>query len=459
MSSPITFSGFNSIDFSSILNSIMTAERAPLTVLESQRTSLNTQGTAYTTLASKLGSLRSALDSLTDASGFSPFAVASGDPEAVGVTTTGGGVAGLYEVVVSELARSQVMASTTTYASPDAAIATGGSISVTLAGGSAVQVPPIALTGSMTVKQFADAVNAQPDAPVSASVVQAAPGQYRLVLTGRDSGTANAFTVTSALTGGAGLAFTDTNSNGTYGDSAADLSVVASNAALTVNNVPITSTTNTVADAVPGVTLTLSKKDATKTIPVEVTKSSAAAEKDLEEFVKAYNELMTFLTQQNSEAVAGKSNIARDGMIRTLKSGIRLGLQADYPAAGENYSRLSVIGVEFEQTGTIKLNKAKLTEALNGSIPSVQTLIKDAFTALSAQVQEYTKAGGLIQNAKDRLKDQIVKIDSRLESMQLQLDLRRSALQQEFAAADLVMTQLKSQSSSLDALGGQYRLF
>ena len=29
MGSPITFSGFNSIDFTSILNAIMTAERAP----------------------------------------------------------------------------------------------------------------------------------------------------------------------------------------------------------------------------------------------------------------------------------------------------------------------------------------------------------------------------------------------------------------------------------------------
>ena len=36
MSSPITFSGFNSIDFNQILNAIMTAERAPMTALETQ---------------------------------------------------------------------------------------------------------------------------------------------------------------------------------------------------------------------------------------------------------------------------------------------------------------------------------------------------------------------------------------------------------------------------------------
>jgi flagellar hook-associated protein 2 len=442
MGSPITFSGFNSIDFNQILNAIMTAERAPMTALETQKTALNTQGTAFTTLAGKLGALESSLDTLTDADGFSALAVATSDEEAVGVSATSGGVAGMYEVVVSELARAQVMASTTTYTSPDQAIATGGSISVALFGNPPVQIPPTALTGSMSVRQFADAINSQANSPVHASVVQAAPGQYRLVLTGRGTGTDNAFTLTSSLTGGAGLTFTDTDTDGTYG-----------------NNIPITSATNDVEDAVPGVLLTLSKKDATKKVLVEVTESSAAAEKELEDFVKAYNDLMAFLGEQNDAAASGKSSIARDGMVRTLRAELRVAMQAEYPAAGANYSRLSTVGIEFEQTGTIKVNATRLGEALKASSSSVQTLFDAAFAEIKAQVEDYAKSGGLIQNAKNRLKDQIVKIDGRLESMQLQLDLRRSALQQEFIAADMLMTQLKGQGSSLEALGGQYRLF
>jgi flagellar capping protein FliD len=74
-------------------------------------------------------------------------------------------------------------------------------------------------------------------------------------------------------------------------------------------------------------------------------------------------------------------------------------------------------------------------------------------------VEDYTRRGGLVQGAKDRLKDQIVKIDSRLDTMEMQLELRREALQKEFIAADQIMTQLNSQGSSLQALGGQYRLF
>src|SRR5262245_28092451 len=230
MGSPITFSGFNNIDFGQILNAIMTAERAPLNALETQKTTLNQQGTAFSALASKLGALESAIDTLTDEKGFSIYAAASSSPENVGVSTTSGGVAGTYEVVVSELARAQVMASTTTYASPDDVVATGGSLGIALYGNPPVNIPPTALTGSMTVRQLADAINADSTSPVTAAVVQAAPGQYRLVLTGRSPGSANAFTITSTLSGGKGLAFTDTDLDGTYGNSAADSAVVATNA-------------------------------------------------------------------------------------------------------------------------------------------------------------------------------------------------------------------------------------
>ena len=465
MGSPITFSGFNNIDFGSILNAIMQAERAPLTALESQKTTLNQQGTAFTSLASKLGALQTSVSTLTSAKGFNPYAVTSGSPDRVGASSTGGSVAGLYEVVVTELAKSQVMASTTTYASQDEVVATGGSLSVALFGNPPVNIPPTGVAGTMTVRQLADAINADTTSPVNASVVQAAPGQYRLVLTGRSSGSANAFTVTSTLTGGTGVAFTDTDANGTYGDTAADNAVVATNAALTVNNVPISSTTNDIADAIPGVSLSLLKKDPATTVLVEVTESADEAKTQLEDFVKTYNDLMSFITDQSTAAAAGKSSIARDTLVKGLKSGLRDAMVAEYLGSGTDYTRLSTIGVEFDRTGTITLDANKLKAAVLDNAAAVKTLFVGTtgaggvFGALKAQVEDYTKAGGLVQSAKDRLKDQITKINGRLDSMELQLELRRQAMQREFIAADQMMTQLNKQGSSLQAIGGQYRLF
>jgi flagellar hook-associated protein 2 len=465
MGSPITFSGFNNIDFGSILNTIMNAERIPMTALETQKTTLNQQGTAFTTLASKLGALESAVDTLADADGFNVLAAASGSPENVGVSTTSGGVAGLYEVVVSELARAQVMASTTTYASPDEVIATGGSLSVALYGNPPVNIPPSAITGSMSVRQLADAINADANSPVNAAVVQAAPGQYRLVLTGRSTGGANAFTVSSTLTGGTGLVFTDTDNDGTYGDDVADSAVSARDAALTINNIPVTSTTNTLDSAIPGVVMTLSKKDPTKTVLIEVTESADEAKTQLDEFVKAYNELMSFLTEQNTAALSGKATISRDSLVRSLKMGLTGSMRAEYVDGAPTYTRLGTVGIEFNSDGTIKLDPTKLKAAVLDDPTAIRKLFVGAtgtggvFGALKAQVEDYTKAGGLVQDAKDRLKDQIVKIDAKLDTMEMQLELRRQTLQREFIAADQLMSQLNGQGSSLQALGGQYRLF
>jgi flagellar hook-associated protein 2 len=465
MGSPITFSGFNNIDFGSILNAIMAAERLPMTALESQKTALNQQGTAFTTLAGKLGALETSLDALTSSSGFNPYAVASGSPDRVGVTTTTSAVPGLYEVVVSALAKAQVMASTTTYATPDEVIATGGSLSVALFGNPPVQISPAGVAGSMTVRQLADAINADTNSPVTAAVVQAAPGQYRLVLTGRNSGSANAFTVTSTLAGGTGVAFTDTNGNGTYGDSAADSSVVASNATLTVNNIPITSASNAIADAVPGVSLSLLQADPATSVLVEVTESADEAQTQLDEFVKAYNDLMSFITEQSTAALSGKTSIARDSLVRQLKLGLTDDMRAEYLGSGTEYTRLSTVGIEFQSSGAIKLDASKLKAAVLTDAAAVRTLFVGTtgtggvFGALKAQVLSYTEAGGLVQDAKDRLKDQITKIDGKLDTMELQLELRRQALQREFIAADQLMTQLKGQGNSLQALGGQYRLF
>ena len=64
MSSPITFSGFNNIDFSQVLNALMAQERQPVTQLTTQQTALNNQKAFFATFASKLAGLESAVDAL-----------------------------------------------------------------------------------------------------------------------------------------------------------------------------------------------------------------------------------------------------------------------------------------------------------------------------------------------------------------------------------------------------------
>jgi len=263
---PVTLSGFNGIDFNQLLDAVMAQERAPLTRLETQKSTLETQNTALGTLAGKLSAVQTAVDALRDTKSLSLLTASSSDT-GVGVSTTSGTTAGTYSVIVTELAKAQVVTSSSTYSAATDVVATGGGITFTPTTGAPVT---ISLTGSTTLQGLADKINASTTAPVTASVVQSAPGSYQLMLTARNTGLANKFTVTKTLTGGAGVTFTDANANNIYGDDDAEDTQVALDASFKVNNLQVTSSSNTVSDVIPGVTLTLKKKDPALTVTVDV---------------------------------------------------------------------------------------------------------------------------------------------------------------------------------------------
>jgi flagellar hook-associated protein 2 len=459
MGSPISFSGFNNIDFGAVLNAIMLQERQPLTAIETKRTALQAQNTQFSTLATKLAALESAADDLTETDSLTAVAATSSDPTAVGISAGNASVTGSYSVAVTNLAQAQVTSAQTDYGSVDEVVATAGVISL-----ARFSDPPIdiTLTGPMTLQGLADAINANADSPASAAIVQVSPGNYRLVLTGRASGADNGFTVqaTTPLTGGTGLTFKDQDSDGISGEDVLDREQSALDASLTVNGLAVTSASNVLNDVVPGVTLTLFKPSATAS--VEVTKNQDATIATVEKFVTAYNDLQTFIKDQTTASIAGKASIARDPMVRGLRDALRSTLLDDYDGTLE---RLAVVGVGFDTAGKMKLDKTLFKSMVSSSPNDVKELFSGAdgtggiFGEVKTLVEGYTQAGGFIADVRERNDQHVSRLGQRITNLEAQLAIRRAALQQEFIAADRAMSQLTAQGGSLSSLGGQYRLF
>ena len=447
MSSPITFSGFNQIDFNQILNSVMSQERVPLTRLETQKKTLETTNSAFATLAGKLSTLETAIDTLKDEDSLA-LLTASSNGAGVGVSATGGTVPGTYDIVVTQLAKAQVTASSSSYAGLDTVVASGGTLTLTPASGDPMT---ITLSGDTTLSELVAAINAEDDAPAAASVVQTSPGVYRLMLTGKDTGATNAFSITNSLTGGGGVTFSGTNEQN------------AINAEFTVNNLDVVSASNTVTDVVPGATLTLATQDPATTVTVTVSRDTTAAKDRIKTFITAYNDLVTFAKDQATAAIAGKASIGRDPLLRGIREALRNAVGDAY--AGGTLERLAEIGVGFEMTGKMTLDETLFADALAESPADVQLLLSGAdgtggaFGAMSTLVEEYTVSDGLLSEARERIDENVRELARRIDTVSAQLDLRRLALQREYMAADLAMTRLKSQSASLSAVGSGYRLF
>jgi flagellar hook-associated protein 2 len=441
MSSGITFSGANGIDWNMILNAVMAQEQVPLTTIQTQKQSLTTKSTAFSTLATKLGALGTASDALKDVSAFGGRAVTTTDGSRVTADAGTGSFPGIYDVVVNELARSQVSASSLDYAATD---------SVTTAGTLTVGGVTVTVTDGLTLQGLADAINsaAHPTTAhtdVTASVVSPSSGRYQLVLTGTDTGAANAFTAVNGPTGGTSLTFVN--------------KMTATDALFSVNNVNVSSSTNVVDDAIPGTTLTLLKKDPLTTVTVSVTKNDDATKAKVQTFIDAYNDLLAYAQQQTSSS----SGIGRDPLLRQLRSDLRNLVSSDYGTGA--YTSLAQAGVGFDRSGKLSLDSTLFNEAMSSSAVDVQRLFigdggtSGVFDAITSSIDQYTDAGGLIANSRDRINEQIVALDGRLLSMESRLALRRAALQREYMATDQLMGQLSSQASSLSSLDNQYSLF
>ncbi len=118
MSSPITFSGFNNIDFSSVLEALSAQERQPVVQLQTQQAQLEKQRTAFGTLATRLGAVESASADLASATAFTGATASVSSSSALKATASNGAATGTYAVKVTQLAQSQVTVTNGT--TPDA---------------------------------------------------------------------------------------------------------------------------------------------------------------------------------------------------------------------------------------------------------------------------------------------------------------------------------------------------
>lgn len=448
MSTGITFSGFNQIDFNLILTSIMQQESQPLVSLQSRQTSLQSKITHFSTLATRMTAMQTAATALSTTSGISSFKATSTNTSAVGVATGPEAVAGRYDIKVLELARAQVTA--TDSIAPDAnttAVTTGGTLTI---GGETITVG-----GSLTLKGLADAINANADVPARAAVVQSGTNAFKLVLTSKSTGEANGFTISNALTGGSGVSFLDTDLDNISGDDDLDNAVQATDADVLINNVSIQSASNTLEAAIPGTTLTLFKQDPAETIVVDIATDPAGLKTKLQTFVNTYNDLHKFLNDEN--ASAGKNDpasIGRDPNVRQVRRDMRSVVGDEYDTGGA-FKYLSQIGVEATITGTLQLKEEVFNEAVKNGTADVAKLLvgttgtPGALKAVSTMLKEYTQSHGVLQNAQAQITAQITRLGLQIDKMADRLTIRRMALQQEFTAADAAMSRLKNQSGSL----------
>ncbi len=226
----------------------------------------------------------------------------------------------------------------------------------------------------------------------------------------------------------------------------------ALNAAFTLDGLSIYRDSNTVADALDGVTLTLSKvTDQASALTVGADVKGMRSEVDA--FIEAYNGLNTFLTTKTKvDADSGKrGELAGDAAM----TGLRLGLRTDL-SQGSGGLRLADLGITTERDGTLKLSDpAALDAALAASPAAVGALFSadgGPGARLGDRIDGLLGSQGTIARRKEGADARIRTLGSQIERWDAKLSRRETTLRDQFAQLEVIATQAQAQQTSLNSL-------
>lgn len=384
--------GGSGIDMTALANNLAIAQFAGRNDrLSAKSDKLDAQISAASNIKSMLLALDTSLGTLVRSGDLTPKPSVA-NAAVAGATLSGTTTpSGSFSLEVTKLATGQRLASSAYPASTStvgagtltlrfgtvtpAAGATPGSFSADAAHAAV----DIAIPAGATLADVATRINGA-NAGVTAYVAQTVDGA-QLVLKGAE-GAANGFVLEaaedSANPGLSALAWSPAAGSGTLLASAGD-------AAFKVDGLAMTARSNTVADAIPGVKLTLAATNAGAPTAVTFADPGTSVAASMQDFADALNEVMGELNKATS--IGG--DLANDSGARALKRALSgLAGTTIVPGATGAARTLADLGLKTQRDGSFTLDSARLTATLAADPKGVAAMFTNGVYGVFASVDK-----------------------------------------------------------------------
>lgn len=459
------------LDISNIVSALVNADGAPKTAQLNRLENATTEKfTALGSFRSALSTFQTTLKNLSTAETYEKRTATSGDSSLFSVTAKSTASTGNYSVQVFNLAQTSKVA-LQGVDDPAAAVGTG---SMTIsAGDKSFSIDISDANSSLT--GIRDAINAAgKDSGISATIVTDPSGTAgsRLVLSSTNSGTGNDINVAVTTDGDdtgdlSVLAFTPpatTDFEPVVPSDPREAKVIsyARDASVAIDGITISSDSNTIKDAVDGVTITLKKTqsqedlDAAATVSLTVGADKAGVKKSLQSFVDAYNNMMSTINSLTSVTPVGGDDgeplaaaLVGDASVRSVLAGLR----NEMASAGDGTIRtLADLGIRTERDGTLSIDSDKLDTALNDNYDALSSFLSGddgLMMRLNNKIDPYSKTGGIIDTRNNALQNTLSSIDDQREKLNTRLANLESRLLAQFNAMDTLVANLSNTSTYL----------
>jgi flagellar hook-associated protein 2 len=446
----IQLSGLASgMDTASIISQLMAIERTPRTKITLDQSATTKRQSLLQDINTKLTALKAANDDLKSVTTWlDTQSVESGDATKLTATRTGGAPPGGYDVAITQLATAERR--TYDFQSP----AADGPLKVLNKDGT--ERASIDLKAGASVDDAVAAINSNTDANIYAVNVNG-----DLVLAAKSTGDGSEFSATGA--------------------GAETERVAGLNAKLTINGAAVERQSNTITDALPGLTLTLKGKTATgSTVGLTVGTPGPdrdAVTKKVQNFITAYNALVTTTRADLDEkrvpnakttADVQKGTLFGDSGLSSMLSTFRSAISA--PIAGlTGLTSLADLGISTGAANTgaavnqdavdgkLVLDTDKLNAAMDANPLGVRKLLgglsgtdgfSQSFGALMAPLQG---TGGIFDSRVTAATKDLSDIADKLTTFDARMDAKENAYNKKFTALETALQKSQSVGSSLSS--------
>lgn len=395
----------SNLDVAGIVNKLVAIDQTPIDTLDKKTASYQAKLSGFGTLQGALASFQGAVAALSSPAALVKTTGSVADTTVANVSADAIAAAGTYALEVTQLAQGQAL-HTAGQVSQTAPIGASGASTLnidfgTIAGGTfnaaTGQYSGASFTGngaagkSITIDSsnnslqgIRDAIN-QAGIGITATIINDGSAQpYRLALKSTTTGAAQSVRI--GVTGDAAL------SSLLSQDPAGTQSLVqtqsAQNALLNIDGVAVAKSSNTITDAISGVTLNVTKTNVGTPTALTIANDKSSLSTAVQNFVSAFNNINSTLNAATAyDAKTGTAAILNgENSVTSIQTRLRGILSAPVAGGASPLKTLSQIGVSFQKDGSLSVNGPKLQAAASTNFKDIASLFGVVGSATDALV-------------------------------------------------------------------------
>ena len=428
----LSLGGIN-LDVQGLVAQLMEIEARPLQRLQAKESEYESQLSAFGRLKSALSAFQTSMGNLSSLDKFEKYKVSTTESDSDRSFTAkvdSEAASGVFSIDVLNLARANKFGSTTAFTDNSSPITSNANLDIS----DGTDSFSIDINGK-SLAQIRDDINSAAesnDVGVSASIIREGSNAFQLVLTASETGLANKIAVTST-----GDAVTQLNLS--EKQTALDASVLVDNA------YTITSASNSIEDAISGISLNLLKQS-TSAADLTIERDIDAVKESIGHFVSAFNTLHSTINALKKNGLEG------DSILNSILSSVRNEFNSSAGLGSFNF--LSEIGITSNaKTGDLELDSDRLENAVALDYEAIAQLFANddrgiAFR-LDEKMDDYLSFDGLIKTREEGLRSRIDYNGDAQFRMEYRLEQIEGRLLKQFSALDSIISQSNATSSYL----------